>query len=159
MFSTGLLRLSQHKLIWIFLTLCLALGLSACGSFFTPEPTSTPQATLTPEPPTTTPIPMALTVNGEGIPLEEFNAEVQRYLTAQESLGKVVSAEEASEVIKQDLTSQLLLAQAARTNGFTLDDAGLQLRVDSLAAQVGGAEALSAWESQQGYTEPAFRSA
>jgi len=102
---------------------------------------------------------MALTVNGEGISLVEFNAEVQRYLTAQQTLGKTVTADEAANFLKEDLTVQLLLAQAARANGFTLDDAALQARIDALAAQVGGAEALSAWKSGHGYTEQAFRSA
>jgi peptidyl-prolyl cis-trans isomerase C len=125
-----------------------------------PEPpTATPQATFTPEPPTATPEPMALTVNGEGVTVVEFDAEVQRYLTSQESLGKTVSLEEASEAVKEDLIAHLLLAQAARMNGFTLDEGGLQARVESLAAQVGGPEALSAWQSAHGYTEPAFRSA
>ena len=40
--------LSHYRLIRILLTLCLALGLSACGSFFMPEPTLTPTATFTP---------------------------------------------------------------------------------------------------------------
>jgi parvulin-like peptidyl-prolyl isomerase len=102
---------------------------------------------------------MALTVNGEGITVVEFNAEVQRYLTSQANLGKTVSAEEASETVKEDLTAQLLLAQAARAAGFSLDETGLQARVESLAAQVGGPEALSHWESEHGYSEQAFRSA
>jgi peptidyl-prolyl cis-trans isomerase C len=142
----------------MFLTLWIALGLSACGSFFAPEATLTPQPTLTPEPPTATPVPMALTVNGEGIPVEDFNAQVQRYLTSQGSLGRTVSAEDASSAVKDDLTAQLLLAQAARADGFTLDEAGLQARIESLATQVGGAGALSAWESAHGYTDHAFRS-
>jgi parvulin-like peptidyl-prolyl isomerase len=102
---------------------------------------------------------MALTVNGEGITVVEFNAEVQRYLTSQEGLGKTVSPEEASETVKEDLTAQLLLAQGARMEGFTLDEAGLQARMESLAAQVGGAESLSRWQSEHGYSELAFRSA
>jgi peptidyl-prolyl cis-trans isomerase C len=142
----------------MFLTLWIALGLSACASFFKPEPTPTPQPTLTPEPPTATPVPLALTVNGEGIPVEDFNAEVQRYLTSQGSLGKTVSAEEATEAVKEDLTAQLLLAQGAHTNGFTLDDAGLQARIDSLVSNIGGADALSSWEAAHGYTDQAFRS-
>ena len=101
---------------------------------------------------------MALTVNGEGITLVEFNAEVQRYLTSQQSLGKTVSSEAASNAVKDDLTAQLLLAQAARTNGFTLDEAALQARIDAVVAQVGGADALSAWEAGHGYTDQAFRS-
>jgi peptidyl-prolyl cis-trans isomerase C len=102
---------------------------------------------------------MALSVNGEGITVVEFNAEVQRYLISQTNLGKTVSLEEASEVVRQDLTAQLLLAQAAREDGFSLDEAGLQARIDSLAAQVGGDEALSRWQSEHGYSEQAFRSA
>ncbi len=159
MFSAGLLRLFHHRLIKIFLTSLFALGLSACASFLPPEPTVTPTATSTPEPPTATPEPMALTVNGEGITVVEFNAEVQRYLTSQEGLGKTVSPEEASETVKEDLTAQLLLAQGARMEGFTLDEAGLQARMESLAAQVGGAESLSRWQSEHGYSELAFRSA
>ncbi len=148
----------HHRLIKIFLTSLFALGLSACASFLSPEPTVTPTATSTPEPPTATPEPMALTVNGEGITVVEFNAEVQRYLTSQENLGKTVSPEEASETVKEDLTAQLLLAQGARTEGFTLDETGLQARMESLAAQVGGPEALSRWQSEHGYNEQSFRS-
>jgi parvulin-like peptidyl-prolyl isomerase len=148
----------HYRFIRISLILWIALGLSACGSFFAPEPTPTPTATFTPEPPTATPIPMALTVNGEGIPVLDFNAEVQRYLTSQGALGKTVSAEDASNAVKDDLTAQLLLAEAARADGFMLDEAGLQARLDSLATQVGGTAALSTWESAHGYTDQAFRS-
>jgi peptidyl-prolyl cis-trans isomerase C len=140
------------------LTLWIALGLTACASFFKPEPTLTPQPTFTPEPPTATPEPMALTVNGEGITVDDFNAQVQRYLTSQGGLGRTVSAEAAASTVKEDLTAQLLLAQAARADGFTLDEAGLQTRLESLATQVGGTDALSTWESAHGYTDQAFRS-
>jgi parvulin-like peptidyl-prolyl isomerase len=102
---------------------------------------------------------MALTVNGQGITVVEFNAEVQRYLTSQANLGKTVTAEEAAEAVKEDLTAQLLLAQAARENGFLLDEAGLQARIESLAAQIGGPEALSQWQAEHGYSEQAFQSA
>ena len=151
---------SQHKkFIWIVLTLLIALGLSACASFFGLEPTSTPQATFTPEPPTATPEPMALTVNGEGISVIDFDAEVARYIAAQDALGSTVSSADATSMVIEDLIAQLLLAQGARTNGFTLDDAALQSRVDSLAAQIGGVEVLSKWQAEHGYTEQAFRSA
>ena len=148
----------HYRFIRIALILSIALGLAACGSFFAPEPTPTPGATFTPEPPTATPIPMALTVNGDGVPVVDFNAEVQRYLTSQGALGKTVSAEDAANTVKDDLTAQLLLAEAAHAAGFTLDEAGLQARLDSLAVQVGGVDALSTWESAHGYTAEAFRS-
>jgi len=148
----------HHRFILISLIFMIALGLSACGSFFVPEPTVTPTVTFTPAPPTTTPVPMALTVNGEGIPVEDFNAEVQRYLTSQTTVGKTVSPDEAAKAVKDDLIAQLLLAEAAHTEGFTLDDAGVQARIDSLTAQIGGADKLSGWEAAHGYTDPAFRS-
>lgn len=149
----------RKKFIWILLTLLTALGLSACASLSTPEIVSTPTATFTPEPPTATPEPLALTVNGEGITLAEFNAEVARYTTAQTALGKTVDSAAATSAVIEDYVAQMLLAQAAHTNGFALDDAALQARIDSLAAQVGGAEALSAWQAGHGYSEQTFRSA
>ena len=137
----------------------IALGLSACASFFGFEPTTTPTATFTPEPPTATPVPMALTVNGEGIPVVDFDAEVQRYVNSQQALGRTVTSTDAASAVSEDFVAQLLLAQAARANGFMLDEATLQSRIDSLAAQVGGIDALSKWESERGYTDQAFRSA
>ena len=102
---------------------------------------------------------MALTVTGEGVTVVEFNAEVQRYLTSQTNLGKTVSAAEAAGTVQEDLTAQLLLAQAARENGFTLDEAGRKGRIESLTAQIGGVDALAKWQSEHGYNEQAFRSA
>ncbi len=110
-------------------------------------------------PPTPTSEPMALTVNGEGITFSELNSEVARYTAAQTTLGKTVSSAEATDTVIQDFVAQLLLAQAARTNGFALDDAALQARVESLAAKIGGADALSKWQAEHGYSEQDFRSA
>jgi parvulin-like peptidyl-prolyl isomerase len=102
---------------------------------------------------------MALTVNGEGITVVEFDAEVQRYTASQEALGKTVTSAEAASAVIEELTVQLLLAQGARANGFSLDDDALQARIDSLAAQIGGAANLSQWQTDHGYSEQAFRSA
>jgi len=148
-----------QRFIRISLTIGIALGLSACASFLGPEPTLTPQATSTSEPPTATPEPMALTVNGEGVRLVEFDEEVARYMTAQQALEKTVSSADATSAVIEDLVVQLLLAQAARADGFMLDEAALQVRIESLAAQSGGADALSKWQSDHGYTQQTFRSA
>jgi parvulin-like peptidyl-prolyl isomerase len=102
---------------------------------------------------------MALTVNGEGVTIAEFDAEVRRYLAAQTALGKPVDEAAARKAVADDFIAQLLLAQGARANGFSLDDAALQARVDALASQAGGAEALSAWQQAHGYSDQAFRSA
>jgi parvulin-like peptidyl-prolyl isomerase len=102
---------------------------------------------------------MALSVNGEGISVAEFEAEVARYTAAQEALGKPVASMDATKTVIDDLTSQLLLAQGARAGGLTLDDAALQSRIDALASQIGGTENLAKWQSDHGYSDRDFRSA
>ncbi len=114
----------RTKIIGIFLILT-ALGLAACASPAPSGPTSTPAPTFTPEPPTATPEPMALMVNGEGITVAEFDSEVPRYTAAQTALGKTVASMDATKTVIDDLTAQVLLAQGARADGFTLDDACL----------------------------------
>ena len=133
----------RHNFIWIFLI--LALGLTSCASTSTVQPAITPSATSTPQPPTATPEPMALTVNGEGVTLVEFNADVADYINAQAALGTPVDSTTATSAVIDDLVAQMLLAQAARAEGFTLDDAALQARIDSLTQQLGGVDALEAW--------------
>lgn len=128
--------------------------LSACGA--DPTPAAAPTAPL---PPTPTPVPLAATVNGEGISWAEFEAELARYQQAQAEVGGAVSAEEASVIVLDDLIDQTLLAQAAAAEGYVVDEAALQARIDELAAQIGGTEALSAWQTSHGYTEADFRSA
>ena len=150
---------AHRSFILISLIFLTASGLSACASLSPPEPTATPTVTFTPEPPTATPEPLALSVNGEGITVQEFDAEVARYIESQEALGQAVDSADATRAVIEDLTAQLLLAQAARAEGFSLDDAALQGRIDSLAAQIGGAGNLSTWQADKGYSEQTFRSA
>ena len=140
------------------LTLILALGLSACASLFGTPSTPTPSVpSPTPAPPTPTPPPSAAVVNGEYITLAEFQAELQRYKTAQQGLGKTVLDEDANKTVLEDLIAQVLLAQAARDAGFNLTEADLQSRIDASTAQVGGADVLSKWQSEHGYDEASFR--
>lgn len=140
--------------------LVLSLGISSCGSLFGTSNTPTPSsgATQTPLLPTPTPPPSAATVNGEYITITEFQAELARYKSAQAALGSTVSDEDAHNIVLEDLIAQFLLSQAAREAGFDLTEADLQSRIDALAAQVGGAEALSKWESDHGYDDASFRS-
>jgi peptidyl-prolyl cis-trans isomerase C len=88
--------------------------------------------------------------------MDEFQAELARYQMAQASLGVVVSEEEANKVVLEDMIAQVLLAQAAREENFDLTESDLKLRIDSLAEAVGGAEALSAWQSSHGYDSSSF---
>lgn len=143
------------KKLLIFVLLVLLTACSAGADLFA-TPTPVPP-TLTPLPPTATLPPMALTVNGEGITLDEFNAELARYQAAQTALGKQPSDQDAAGAVTDEFVSELLLAQGAKEAGFSLDDAALQTRIDALVAKLGGADKLSAWQQAHGYSDESFR--
>lgn len=119
----------------------------------TASPTET--VTPTPLPPSPTPLPVAATVNGQDITLAEFQAELARFQAAlAEDVG--ITESEAEARVLDDLINQELLAQAARENGFVLDDTTLAERLDQLIENAGGQEAFSSWMADQGYTEDSF---
>jgi peptidyl-prolyl cis-trans isomerase C len=109
--------------------------------------------------PSATEPPLAARVNGEGIWMDEFRASLTQYQAAQEQLGTHYSEQAAKQVVLNDLVGQTLLAQAASTEGYVVDDAALQARVDSLASSMGGDEALNTWMVANGYTDVVFRHA
>jgi peptidyl-prolyl cis-trans isomerase C len=142
------------------LTLFLVFALNACSLPSSPNPvlpTITPTPTPSPTP-TATPIPLAVSVNGEGITTPEFEAELARYQQAQTALGNTVSLEAATKAVNDEFIDFLLLAQAAAAKGYLVDDAALQTRIDSLAAQLGSPDALVTWQKVHGYTDATFRS-
>lgn len=136
--------------------------ISACGSSepvptLTYTPTNTPflASTNTPLPPTPTPIPLAVLVNGEGITLEEYEAELNRYLSA----GGDQSSQEEKDVgslVLDDLIGQTILAQGAIDNGFVLDQEALQARLDELITTAGGEESFEDWLLENGYSRQSF---
>jgi peptidyl-prolyl cis-trans isomerase C len=146
--------------IFALLSLFLTLTLTACGvpaGLNLVHPTITPTPTVSPTP-TITPVPLAISVNGEGITMPEFEAELARYQKAQTALGNTVSLEAATKTVSDEFIDTLILEQGAAANGYRVDDAALQNRIDSLVAQVGGRDALTAWQAAHGYTEETFRS-
>lgn len=144
------------------LLLAVAVALTACGgapSLPLAQPTPSPAPTETPAAPTATPVPMAFTVNGEGLPAAEFEAELQRYIAAQTAAGRTPTAEQATQSVLNDLIAQMLLAQGAQQAGYSVDDGTLQRRIDALAAQLDSPEALPQWQAENGYTDESFRAA
>lgn len=149
---------SHSRWTLLQLTLILALGLTSCGSLSRTKPASTPiESTPTPNLPTATPQAMAVTVNGEGITVAEYTAELARYKSAQQALNKTVSDTDASKTVLEDLISQVLLEQGARAAGYEITDSALQSRIDALTSQLGGADKLSKWETDNGYDDASFR--
>lgn len=141
----------------IVLTLFLAVGISACASFGTPNTPTPSVPSATPEPPTPTPPPSAAVVNGEYITIAEFEAELARFKAAQTALGLTVTDEDANKTVLEDMVAQVLLSQAAREENFAVSDADLQLRIDALASQLGSVDALTQWQSAHGYDDASFR--
>ena len=151
---------SRPRFVLIQLNLLLVLGLVSCGSLFGTRATPTPTGpTATPVPPTATPVPAAATVNGETLPVSEFQSQLAEYKSVQTALGKTVNEQDATKTVLEDLIAQMLLAQAAKAQGFELSDSALQSRLDALSAQLGGGDKLTAWESAHGYTDATFRAA
>ena len=139
------------------MTLFLAVGITACGSFGTSNTPTPSGPTPTPIPPTPTPPPSAAVVNGEYITIAEFEAELARYKAAQTALGLSFTDEDANKTVLEDMIAQVLLSQAAREENFAVTDADLQARIDALASQLGSADALSQWQSAHGYDDTSFR--
>lgn len=160
MFMLGLKRI----VVAAFLVLLLLAGCKSVeptGRVVTPAessaiPSEQPQATPTITP---TPVPLAIMVNGEGVPLVEYQAQLAQLEAADEKTGTTRTPEERQQVVLDELINQTLMAQVAREGGFELDEAGLTERMDAFAAQLGGQPALDEWITANGYTEEIFRSA
>jgi parvulin-like peptidyl-prolyl isomerase len=137
------------------------LAFSACGSQI-PSPTGQtqavtpviPTATTDESEPTSTPPPLAAIVNGKGIPLQQYLAEVDRYYQA---TGTQLATEDVGKIVMADLVNQVLLAQAAVENGYVVEDAQLEQRINNLVANV-GEQQLREWMVKYGYDEQSFRS-
>lgn len=139
----------------------LAIFVAACTGA-SPTPTIPPVAPSTPTPvpsPSPTPLPMALIVNAEGIPVVEFEAELARLKDAQTAHNISASADQQKQTVLDDLTNQMLLAQAARQAGFTLDEGALDSRIQIVKDKAGGEGSFSDWLNKNHYTPDSFRSA
>lgn len=72
------------------------------------------------------------------------------------ALGKTANDDQASQVVRDDFISQLLLAGEAAKAGFIMDDAALSKRREALISQIGGADKLNSWEQANGYNDESF---
>ncbi len=161
-------RMSVRKLVVLLIGICVTpIWLSACNKIFavptssqavvetTEAPVATTVPTSTPIPPTATPVPLAAIVNGEGITLAEYQAEVTRYQASTTITGTIL-ASDTQTIVMDELIGQTLLAQSATENGYIVDDAQIQARISSLEGQLGGAQALQDWQTAHGYTADDF---
>jgi peptidyl-prolyl cis-trans isomerase C len=163
--------MSVRRLLVFLIGICLfPILLSACNHsspVSTSIPTvletnetsvNSPEPSITPIPPTATPVPLAAVVNGEGITTDEYQAELARFQAASTITGTII-ASDTKMIVLNELIDQILLAQAATENGYMVDNTLLQSRIDALTNQLGGNQALEAWQAEHGYSDEDFRTA
>lgn len=156
---------NKQVIVLIALALCLGLLFSACNAAPTqtlapelpPTETNIP-ATSTPEPtPTETPIPAALIVNGISIPTAYFQDELSRYKISFAEGEALPSDPEAIQTVLDYLTEQMLLASAARTEGYQASPEEVDKRVQALSEKLGSTENLTNWTGANYYDPDEFR--
>ena len=158
----------MKKSIYIIILFIIAFSLISGGcQNSTPETASSgtvpvttepvlPTETLIPPTATVTPQPVAAMVNNEGILLEDFNSEYERYVDAS-TLSDTPSDEEvAKATVLESMVDNVYLAQAARENGFQLDETLLNQRYGELVKSAGGEELFSEWQRTNHYSNESF---
>ena len=161
---------SLIRSLFLLLIIFSVFGLSACergNPPVDPNPSLTTPITSDPQveistptealPPTPTEIPAAALVNGEAIPLTYYQNEVLRFRDSQAGKTNLVPDAEIQEVVLNYLIEQVLLAQAARQAGFSLDDQGVQARVEQLVSELGSGGALTNWMQTHHFDDAEFR--
>ena len=112
------------------------------------EPTRTPSPTSIGE--SATQVALAARVNGEGISLEAYEAE----LTLFQMTPGTGLATYGDEKVLEDLIGQVLLAQAANELGYYVGEDLLDTRIGELGLST---QALEEWMVNFGYSEESFR--
>lgn len=156
---------SYRTLLLISVFICLLVACSNGGvetpatsvAEDTPLPIESPEPlpSDTPLQPTPTSMPLVARVNGEGIPLAEYRAELNRY---QAAVGRELT-EEDELLVLNDMISNLLLARAALEAGYELDEETLQTRLEDLINAHGGEGAFLTWLETNQYDSGSFREA
>jgi peptidyl-prolyl cis-trans isomerase C len=136
--------------------------LSACGieqtttpDVGTPQPTLKPTATVTSKPPTETPVPLALVINGFEITLEEFGKEVDRFMTAQAE-DATADQKSAETIVLEDLIARTLLQQGAIENGFEASQEMISERFNALVEDAGGESLFNQWLESNRFDQESF---
>ena len=109
--------------------------------------------------PTPTEAPLAARVNGEGILLAEYEAELKRYRAGIEQLGEQFDPELAKQEVMDDLVAQTLFAQTAAAQNYYVDEVDLQAEIDQYEEAAGGQDVLQIWISENFYDLDSFREA
>ena len=146
----------QKKNSLTFTLTVVLLLLSSCSSGQGSSETDTPVDVTNPTP---TEAPLAARVNGEGVLLAEYEAELKRYQAGIEQLGEQYDPELAKQEVMDDLIAQTLFAQTAAAQNYYVDEVDLQAEIDQYAEAAGGQDVLQVWISENFYNSDSFRAA
>jgi hypothetical protein len=137
-----------------FFPRCLVCALWLAGCSGLPNRTGATQTpTAPPSTPSATPEPLAALVNGEGILLADFEAEVARFEAAQLARGTdLATLGSYRGQVLQGLVDRRLLAQGAVAEGASLTEDVALAEAERLALDLGSTEALEAWMADNFYT-------
>lgn len=129
------------------------------------EPTAT-AATVEPEPTAAPRVPdAAAIVNGQVIPLAEYQKELARaraffisegMADPNTEEGREFLAQVGRQLLEQQLIVQVLMEQAAQRLGITITDADVQASVEAMINEVGGEQAFQDFLTSQGMTMEDF---
>lgn len=136
----------------------LAAGLLLAGCTGLPFAPATP--TQIPPTPSPTPEPVAALVNGTVIRVADLEQEVARYEAAQRSLGiDLATLGDYRTAVLNALIDRRLLAEAARGAGDRLEPAEVEGKIEALAVELGGSDAMGAWLAANGYSLEGLKTA
>ncbi len=140
-----------------FLLACLAGAIWLAGCNARPGQNGPTATQSPPSTATATPAPLAARVNGDGILLADFEAEVARFEAAQATLGiDLATLGDYRGQVLQALIDRRLLAQGAQAGGVSLTEAAVLAETERLALGLGSADALEAWMAENSYTIESF---
>jgi len=123
----------------------------------TPEPSPTdPPPTATLEP-TSTPEPLALTVNGWDVNVAAYEREMARCQAGLSSAGADPAACDSS--VAQAFVEGIIVEQAALAAGLAVSEADVDAALASITTELGGAGALDSWLQANFYSPEEFRAA
>ncbi len=149
-YGWGIIYTMRPTLLFVslFLVVSIASGCSPKDKSPTPAVPSPGQVEVTPEAitPTITTEPLAAMINGEGITLADYQAELARFKSA------LPDQESPEKVVLDEMISLKLLEQGSVEKNFTVTDEAVQQKLDDLSNQMGGTEQLNSWMASTGYT-------
>jgi len=121
----------------------------------TPSLENTIFPTITIEP--TPDVPFIAIVNEEGIRLSDYEDETQRYNAALLKMEKEPEDFEIENIVLQSMIDTVLLAQAAKENGYLLDESSFESKISALIIEAGGETQFQQWLEDNFYSQESFQ--